>query len=42
LLKVETAIADVLGRLSMEPGNDELEKTFQELLQRKKEIEKGQ
>jgi pleuromutilin/lincosamide/streptogramin A transport system ATP-binding/permease protein len=39
LLKVETAIANVLGRLSLEPNNERLEAEFQELVRKKKILE---
>ena len=41
LMKVETAIADVLGRLSLDPTNERLEAEFQRLLKEKKILEEG-
>lgn len=41
LLKVETAIADVLGRLSLDPNNESLEAEFQALIRKKKVLEDG-
>ena len=40
-MKVETAIADVLGRLSLDPTNERLEAEFQRLLKEKKILEEG-
>jgi len=39
LLKVETAIVDVLGRISLDPNNESLEAEFQELVKKKKVLE---
>ncbi|MHA6251156.1 hypothetical protein [Oceanobacillus sp. CAU 1775] len=39
LLKVETATAHVLGRLSLDPNNESLEAEFQELVKKKKVFE---
>jgi len=39
LLKVETAIADILGQLSLDPNNKSLDEEFQELVKKKKLLE---
>src|SRR5699024_10694560 len=39
LLLVETAIADILGRLSFDPNSESLEEEFQELVRKKKVLE---
>lgn len=38
LLRIETAIAEVLGQISVDPGNQELDAKFQSLLREKRRI----